>query len=87
MHSPPEFAVCTGWRASTLYAAGEPDPARRVLTDYAHSQADEALELGGALLASIEARTRVLYGLREPVTDEMSRLDYQMVTCRSSPET
>jgi len=34
------------------------------------------------LLASIEARTRVLYGLRNPETDEISRLDYQMVTCR-----
>ena len=68
--------------ATILFAAGETDHATRVLTDYAHAQAEEALELGEALLASIEARTRVLYGLRKPTTGEMSRLDYQMVTCR-----
>jgi dipeptidase len=71
--------------ASTLFAAGETAYARRILTDYSHARAQEALELGEALLASIEARTRVLYGFREPVTDEMSRLDYQMVTCLPSP--
>jgi dipeptidase len=68
--------------AMTLYSAGRPGLAAQVLTRYSHGQAEEALELGAALLGSIEARTRVLYGLREPVTDEMSRLDYQMVTCR-----
>jgi dipeptidase len=51
------------------------------LTHYTHTQAREALRLGEALLASIEARTRLLFGLREPATDEMSRLDYQMVKC------
>jgi hypothetical protein len=68
--------------AMILYSAGRPGLAAQVLTRYSHGQAEEALELGAALLGSIEARTRVLYGLREPVTDEMSRLDYQMVTCR-----
>jgi len=71
--------------ASTLYTAGESEHARRILTDYSHAQAEKALKLGDALLASIEARTRMLYGLREPVADEMSRLDYQMVTCQPSP--
>jgi dipeptidase len=68
--------------ALTLYGAGKPELAGRVLTQYSHERAAEALDLGAALLASIEARTRLLYGLREPETGEMSRLDYQMVTCR-----
>jgi len=65
-----------------LYEAGQERLAGQTLTRYAHTAAGEALELGAALLASIEARTRVLYGLRSPQTDEMSRLDYQMVSCR-----
>lgn len=68
--------------ALSLYDANKPALARKVLTRYSHTHAEEALELGGALLASIEARTRVLYGLREPETGEISRLDYQMVSCR-----
>ncbi|MEE4162151.1 MAG: C69 family dipeptidase [Woeseiaceae bacterium] len=64
-----------------LYEAGQERLAAQALTRYAHTAAEEALELGAALLASIEARTRVLYGLRLPQTDEMSRLDYQMVSC------
>ncbi|MDX1500588.1 MAG: C69 family dipeptidase [Woeseiaceae bacterium] len=68
--------------ALALYDAGKPGLAAAVLTRYAHHQAEEALELGAALLASIEARTRVLYGLREPETDVMSSLDYQLVSCR-----
>ena len=65
-----------------LYEAGQERMAAQALTRYAHTAAEEALELGAALLTSIEARTRVLYGLRSPQTDEMSRLDYQMVSCR-----
>lgn len=72
--------------AETLFAADKPALARRYLTNYVHGQAAEALDLGAALLASIEARTRVLYGIREPETAEMSRLDYQMVTCRPPAE-
>lgn len=68
--------------ALSLYDAKKPSLANQVLTRYSHTQAEEALELGTVLLASIEARTRVLYGLREPETGEISRLDYQMVTCR-----
>lgn len=71
-----------GALATTLIDAGERDMARRVLTDYVHGQAEEALELGAALLASIEARTEVIFGLRRPATDEISRLDYQQVSCR-----
>lgn len=68
--------------ARALDAAGRPDLARELITRYAHTQAEDALELGRALLGSIEARTRLLYGIRVPTGDEMSRLDYQMVTCR-----
>ena len=68
--------------ALTLLEAGEPGLAGQVLTRYSHAKAAEALDLGAALLASIEARTRLLYGLREPSGSEMSRLDYQMVSCR-----
>jgi dipeptidase len=67
--------------ALTLYAAGQSRLAAQALTRYTQTRAAEALELGAALLASIEARTRLLYGLRTPNNDEMSRLDYQMVNC------
>jgi hypothetical protein len=67
--------------ASALYTAGHSRLAEQVVTRYTHTRAAEALELGAALLASIEARTRLLYGLRTPKNDELSRLDYQMVSC------
>ena len=72
--------------AEILFAARKPALARTYLTNYVHRNATEALDLGFALLASIEARTRVLYGIREPETEELSRLDYQMVTCRTPAE-
>lgn len=68
--------------AITLLDAGKPELASQVVTRYAHERAEEALAIGAALLGSIEMRTRLLYGVREPQTDEMSRLDYQQVTCR-----
>ena len=68
--------------ALALYDAGRDGLAEQVLTRYAHAVADDALDLGAALLASIEARTRLLFGLRLPQTTEMSRLDYQMISCR-----
>ncbi len=71
--------------ALALYGAGKPALAADVLTRYAHTQAGKALDLGEALLGSIEMRTKLLYGQRKPQTDEMSRLDYQMVTCRPAP--
>jgi len=60
--------------AETLFAAEKPAIARTYLTKYIHGKAAEALDLGAALLASIEARTRVLYGIREPETEESQRL-------------
>lgn len=52
--------------ALELYEAGREDLAREYLTGYSTEQAMEGLELGEAMLASIEARTKVLYGIREP---------------------
>jgi dipeptidase len=68
--------------ALVLLAADKPELARTTLTRYVHGQAEQALRIGEALLASIETRTRLLYGIQAPEHDEMSRLDYQMVTCR-----
>jgi dipeptidase len=68
--------------ALQLYGAGENDLAREYLTSYSNQKGMDALQLGEALLASIEARTRVLFGFREPKTREMSRRDGPIVNCR-----
>jgi dipeptidase len=67
--------------SNALFDAGQRDLAVNYLTDYSSNSARSALELGKALLASIEARTRVLYGLRAPESDETSRLDDGIVRC------
>lgn len=64
-----------------LFKSGNEKLALDYLTEYTSNAAREALDLGKALLGSIEARTKVLYGFRSPQTDEISRLDYQMVKC------
>jgi hypothetical protein len=68
--------------ATTLARAGEDELARQVLTRYVHARAHEALDMGAALLASIETRTRLLYGIRKPEGGEVSRLDYDQVSCQ-----
>jgi dipeptidase len=74
--------------ASTLHGAGRADLASRYLTDYSRDAGLEGLRLGNRLLGSIEARTELLHGLRRPEGDELSRLDYDQVSClpRSTPE-
>jgi len=67
--------------SNVLFDSGHEDLALEYLTEYSGNAAMSALTLGKALLGSIEARTRVLYGLRSPETDEVSRLDYTMVRC------
>lgn len=52
--------------ASVLLGNDRPDLAARHLTVYSDGRAAEALRLGEALLASIEARTKLLYGIRRP---------------------
>ncbi|MCS6851631.1 MAG: C69 family dipeptidase [Gemmataceae bacterium] len=52
--------------AQTLYAAGEPELARRYLTYYSQAEAMNGLRLVQALANSIEARTKVRFGIRAP---------------------
>ena len=68
--------------ADSLFDAGREDLASTYLTRYSAERSAEALQLGHALLGSIEARTRLLFGLRRPEGAEMSALDYQMISCR-----
>jgi dipeptidase len=68
--------------ANILFGAGREELALTYLTDYSADAAAAAMRLGRALLDSIEARTSVLYGFRQPEGDIMSELDYQQVTCR-----
>ena len=61
--------------SDTLLAAGAPGMARDELTLYSIQRALDALRLGEALLTSIEARHRLLYGYRAPLHDQMSGSD------------
>ena len=51
--------------ASILAAAGRDDLARDLLTRFCSAEALRGLDLGEAMLASMEARSRVLFGLRD----------------------
>jgi dipeptidase len=61
--------------AATLLDTGEKTMATDVLTSYSNKRARDGLELGKALLASIEARHRLLYGYRAPQGTQMSQSD------------
>ena len=52
--------------ARTLYQAMQPELARHHLNYYSQTEARNGLSLGQALADSIEARTKVLYGIRQP---------------------
>lgn len=52
--------------ALKLFQAGEPDLARGYLTYHANTEAMNGLSLGEALAASIEARTKLTFGIRKP---------------------
>jgi len=52
--------------ALILFQQDRPDLARKYLTDYSNGRAATSLRLGEALLASIEWRTKLLYGIRRP---------------------
>jgi len=68
--------------ALALYRAGEPAMARGVFDDYTSSRARAALDLGNALLASIEARHRLLVGASPPADlDTISARRGPNVTC------
>jgi len=61
--------------AAKLLDVREPTMARDVLTRYSSARARDGLELGESLLASIEARYRLLYGYRAPKGEQMSISD------------
>ena len=67
--------------ANVLFGQGRRDLALDYLTRYSRVSGAEGLDLGNALLASIEARTEAIYGLREPVTSEMSAGGGERINC------
>ena len=67
--------------AESLFSAGRDQLALDYLTRYSRERGEDALELGNALRASIEARTEVLFGFRKPEGEEMSRLSYDRISC------
>lgn len=52
--------------ARVLFDAGQPELARKYLTYYSHTEALNGLQLAESLAQSIEARTKVLFGIRKP---------------------
>ncbi|MEZ4656982.1 MAG: hypothetical protein R2911_05370 [Caldilineaceae bacterium] len=53
--------------AALLYAAGEPRLARHYLTYFSHTEAINALRLAQVLSDSLEARTKLLFGIDQSV--------------------
>lgn len=66
--------------ADILYKAEKPELASRYLTDYSVRQSERALGLGEALLASIEARSKLLYGIE---TAEGTAINAEGLTCHA----
>jgi dipeptidase len=60
--------------AEKLIDVNEPGMAHGVLTNYSSQRALDGLSLGDSLLASVEARYRLLYGYRAPTGTVMSGL-------------
>ena len=67
--------------AEVLFSAGQDKLATRYLTDYSRERGLEGLRLGNALLASIEARTEVLFGYRVQETEVVILLCDDRVIC------
>ena len=69
--------------AARLYAAGDARRARLWLTFHAHQRAEDALGLGEALVASLEARTRLLeHGIVKPEGGQINYRGPATVSCR-----
>jgi len=62
--------------AAALYAAERPDLAREYLTFYSGTRALDALRLGEDLLAGVEARAKVLGGIRRPEGGRINTSDH-----------
>ncbi len=54
--------------AAGLFEAGKPELARRFLTYYSTTELMNGLRLGQALADSIDARTKLLFGVRQPAS-------------------
>jgi dipeptidase len=67
--------------ANTLFAAGKDDLAYQYMTDYSRQSGASGLRLGNVLLASVEARTELLFGLRKPQENVLSGLYVDRVNC------
>jgi dipeptidase len=67
--------------SDVLFDGGQEQLALNYLTERSSDAARSALELGNALLGSIEARTRVLYGFRTPKSSDISLLGHDTVRC------
>ncbi len=67
--------------ALTLLDAGKPDLGKEALTLYSNTVAMDGLRLGEALLSGIEARTKVLYGIREPKGEHINDQGGETVNC------
>lgn len=70
-------------RAAKLFDIGENAMARDTLTEYSNERAMDALRLGNALLGSIQARYRLLYGDLPPlpgtaISSEASRVGVEV---------
>jgi dipeptidase len=68
--------------ANTLFDNDRDDLARGYLTEYSRERGLAGLRLGNALLASIEARTEQIFGLRAPTGDQMSGMNIDRVDCQ-----
>jgi dipeptidase len=67
--------------SEALFVAGKRELALEFLTDHSERAGQDALQLGHALLGSIEARTQLLYGLRRPVGEVTSAMGMPVVSC------
>ena len=67
--------------ARVLFEADKPELAREYLTFYSNTKAMDGLRLGLDLVAGIEARTKVLFGIREPQGGEINSAGGETVNC------
>ena len=72
--------------AESLFAQDQAAMARELITHYSNAQAMRALEIGRALAASLEQRTKLHYGIPEPEGGEMMKLEYDMIRCGPTPD-
>ena len=67
--------------STSLFDAGKAELAHNYLTRYSAESGLAGLRLGNSLLASIEARTEVLFGYRAPEGNVVSELTYDRIDC------